>query len=228
MGCKTLIDHFHIHCLIPAGVLSFDGRRWIASRDNFLFQVNSLAKEMKKRYLTGIEQKVIHLTLPGNHANLTAKAWQKQWIVYAKKPFAGPEQVLSYLGRYTHKIAISNHRIQAIDNNRVVFTYKDRSDNNRTRIMELPAMEFIRRFLLHVLPKRFMKIRYYGFLANVCKRKAVRLIRRLIGKYMEIKTILKETTRDKILRLTGKDILLCPHCRRGSMRYLAPLPAASG
>ena len=178
---QTLIDHFHIHCLIPAGVLSFDGRRWIASRDNFLFQVNSLAKEMKKRYLTGIEQKATHLTLPGNHATLTAKAWQKQWIVYAKKPFAGPEQVLSYLGRYTHKIAISNHRIQAIDNNRVVFTYKDRSDNNRTRIMELPAMEFIRRFLLHVLPKRFMKIRYYGFLANVCKRKAVRLMHPFSG-----------------------------------------------
>lgn len=102
------------------------------------------------------------------------------------KPFAGPKQALNYLGRYTHRIAISNHRIKAIENNKVVFSYKDRSDGNLCKDMELPALEFIRRFLLHVLPKRFMKIRYYGFLANIGKQKAVLLIRCLIGKYVEV------------------------------------------
>ena len=181
---QTLVDHFHIHCLIPAGVLSLDGRRWIASKDTFLFHVKPLAKEFKKRYLTMVESRIASLILPENSATCIREAWAKDWIVYAKKPFAGPEQVLAYLGRYTHRIAISNHRIKAIGNNQVIFTYKDRSDNNKTRIMTLEAMEFIRRFLLHVLPHRFMKIRYYGFLANICKGKAVLLIRRLIGKFM--------------------------------------------
>ena len=225
---QTLIDHFHIHCLVPAGVLSFDGRRWVASREDYLFGIKPLAKEVKKRYLTSVEAINERLILPSNHSALLEKAWEKEWIVYAKKPFAGPEQVLAYLGRYTHRIAISNHRIKSIEDNRVLFTYKDRNNDNRTRTMELSAMEFIRRFLLHVLPKRFMKIRYYGFLANVCKKKAVLLIRRLIGKYIEMLTPGRETTREKVLRLTGKDILLCPHCGQGTMRFAALLRSASG
>lgn len=225
---QTLIDHFHIHCLIPAGVLSLEGRHWLKSRDKFLFHVKPLAKEMKKSYLTLVEANADNLNLPEGYAARLQEAWQKKWIVYAKKPFAGPEQVLSYLGRYTHRIAISNHRIKAIDDRKVVFSYKDRSDGNRTRTMVLPVMEFIRRFLLHVLPKRFMKIRYYGFLANVCKKKAVLLIRRLIGKYLEVVSFGKETTREKVLRLTGMDILLCPHCRLGTMRLTTVFHRDSG
>lgn len=214
---QTLIDHFHIHCLIPAGVLSFDGRRWVESRENFLFRTSSLSKEFKKRYLNMMELNKDLLDTTKDYEARLEKSRRKNWVVYAKKPFAGPEQVLRYLGRYTHRIAISNHRIKSIENNKVVFSYRDRSDNNRKKTMELSAMEFIRRFLLHVLPKRFMKIRYYGFLANVCKRKAVMLIRRLIGKYIEALPFTGETTREKVLRLTGKDILLCPHCRKGIM-----------
>lgn len=215
---QTLIDHFHIHCLIPAGVLSFDGRKWIASNDKFLFQVKALAKEFKKQYLSMIKDKMDDLVLPdNNNGSMLDMAWKKKWVVYAKKPFSGPEQVLDYLGRYTHRIAISNHRIKSIDNGEVTFTYKDRQDNNNTKLMILPAMEFIRRFLLHVLPSRFMKIRYYGFLANICKKKAVLLIRRLIGKDMEVRTFIKETLQEKVLRLTGRDILLCPHCKEGRM-----------
>jgi hypothetical protein len=214
---QTLIDHFHIHCLIPAGVLSFDGRRWVESRENFLFRTTSLAKEFKKQYLNLLEQNKEFLETEKAFEGRLEKSRRKNWVVYAKKPFAGPEQVLSYLGRYTHRIAISNHRIKSIENNTVVFSYRDRSDNGKTKTMKLPTMEFIRRFLLHVLPKRFMKIRYYGFLANVCKRKAVLLIRRLIGKYIEVFPMPKETLRKKVLRLTGRDILLCPHCRKGNM-----------
>lgn len=221
---QVLIDHFHIHCLIPAGVLSFDGRTWIKSNDKFLFRIESLASEFKKQYLTMIESRLDTLVVPENGTELLKKAWEKTWISYAKQPFAGPEQVLNYLGRYTHRIAISNHRIKSIDNGKVVFTYKDRADNNTTKTMTLDAMEFIRRFLLHVLPGRFQKIRYYGFLANVCKRKAVLLIRRLIGKAMDVQQFINETLEEKVLRLTGRDILLCPHCKQGRMVTLKMLP----
>jgi Putative transposase/Transposase zinc-binding domain len=222
---QVLIDHFHLHCLVPAGVLSFDNRRWIKSNDKFLFQVESLAKEFKKQYLSMVESRLKELVLPEKTKEMTEQAWEKSWITYAKKPFAGPEQVLEYLGRYTHRIAISNHRIKSIDDGQVVFTYKDRSNNNETKRMTLEAGEFIRRFLLHVLPSRFMKIRYYGFLANIHKKKAVLLIHRLIGKYMEHKIFIKETLQEKVLRLTGKDIFLCPHCQKGQMIYRGNLPA---
>jgi hypothetical protein len=224
---QTLIDHFHIHCLIPAGVLSMDGKDWVASKDDFLFHVVPLAKEFKKRYLSQITTRLDNLTLPENSSNLLEQAWKKDWIVYAKKPFAGPEQVLTYLGRYTHRIAIANHRIKSIDNHRVVFTYKDRSNGNQIKTMDLQATEFIRRFLLHVLPYRFMKIRYYGFLANSCKTKAILLIRRLIGKAMKTFSFPEETIREKMLRLTGNDILLCPHCQQGTMIAHALLYADS-
>jgi hypothetical protein len=226
---QTLMDHFHIHCLIPAGVLSLDGRRWIASKDTFLFHVKPLAKEFKRRYLSMVEGRFATLTLPEKSAVNIQKAWAKEWIVYAKKPFAGPEQVLSYLGRYTHKIAISNHRIKAIDNGQVTFAYKDRNDDNLTKTMTLAAEEFIRRFLLHVLPHRFMKIRYYGFLANICKGKAVLLIRKLIGKSMEILSYAGENVREKMFRLIGRDILRCPHSLQGTMTYRIVLyPLNSG
>jgi len=224
---QTLIDHFHIHCLIPAGVLSFDGRRWNPSSDKYLFRVQSLAKEFKKQYLSLIEQNLNSEKNPSNSKMLLQKARDKTWIIYAKKPFAGPEQVLEYLGRYTHRIAISNHRIRSIDNDTVTFTYRDRRNNNELREMTLSAMEFIRRFLIHVLPFRFMKIRYYGFLANICKRKSILLIRRLIGKDMEIKLFIQETLEEKVLRITGKDITLCPHCKIGRMIHMEPLPEFS-
>lgn len=225
---QTLMDHFHIHCLVPAGVLSMDGRRWIPSRKDFLFHVVPLAKEFKKRYLNLMQGKLDALVLPENSAGLLQQAWDKDWIVHAKKPFAGPDQVLTYLGRYTHRVAIGNHRIKAIDNKQIVFSYKDRSDGNRSKTMSLSAMEFIRRFLLHVLPHRFMKIRYFGFLANNCKEKAIRWIRRLIGKVTVIISVAVETIREKMYRLTGSDILRCPHCRQGTMIFHARLQIDSG
>jgi hypothetical protein len=183
---QTLMDHFYIHCLIPAGGLSLDGRRWTPSNGKFLFRVQSLAKEFKNQYLAMVSARLMQLRLPEQSDELLRLAREQTWIVYAKKPFAGPEPVLEYLGRYTHRIAISNHRIKAINNGKVTFIYKNRQNDNKIKKMTLSAGEFIRRFLLHVLPFRFMKIRYYGFLANSCKRKAVLLIRRLIGKAIEI------------------------------------------
>ena len=222
---QTLIDHFHLHCLVPAGVLSFDKRHWHAANEKFLFRQDSLAKEFKKRYLTAIETNLSALSGTEDIMLLLQQAKSKKWVVYAKKPFAGPKRVLEYLGRYTHRIAISNHRILSIDNGEIVFTYKDRQDDNKTKEMILPADEFIRRFLLHVLPYRFMKIRYYGFLANRIRRKSILLIRRLIGIAVELTPLIKETLQEKILRITGKDIYLCPECKQGRMvcqRILLP------
>ena len=214
---QTLIDHFHLHCLIPAGVLSFDKRHWHAANKNFLFRRDSLAKEFKKLYLAAIKSNISSLSVTEDSMLQLRQAAAKKWMVYTKKPFAGPKRILEYLGRYTHRIAIANHRIISIDNGEIVFTYKDRQNNNKTKKMTLPAAEFIRRFLLHVLPYRFMKIRYYGFLANKNRRKSILLIRRLIGIAVAIEPIIKETLQEKIMRITGKDIYLCTECKQGRM-----------
>jgi len=150
---------------------------------------------------------------------------------FAKRPekgnriiFAGPENVLEYLGRYTHWVAISNNRIQSIVNENVTFSYKDRNNNNKTKQMTLTADEFIRRFLLHELPKRFMKIRYFGFLFHREKLNTIQLIRSLIGADEHPKENIKETVAQMMIRLTGVDITLCPHCGKGRMGKIAKIP----
>jgi hypothetical protein len=148
------------------------------------------------------------------------------WIVYAKRPFAGPEQVLEYLGRYTHRIAISNNRIKSIDDGQVVFTYRDRADKDQIKEMTLSAEEFIRRFLLHILPEGFMKIRYFGFLSNKNKKEAIPLIRKLIGWKKDLPAQLKETVTEMILRLTGEDLTCCPRCLKGRMQLVRTMPQA--
>jgi hypothetical protein len=187
---QTLIDHFHLHCLIPAGALSFAKDRWIPAGDNYLFKITSLAKEFRKRYLKLLSgaylkdqlvfpKKTAAFESKHNFQQLINSVSKKKWIAYAKRPFAGPKQVLEYLGRYTHRVAISNNRIICIDNGKVTFTYKDRQKEDEIKKMILDADEFIRRFLLHVLPKGLIKIRYFGFLAHTNKKKDIPLIRKL-------------------------------------------------
>ena len=137
--------------------------------------------------------------------------------MYAKRPFAGPEQVIEYLGRYTHRVAISNHRIISIDDGKVTFSYKDRNDGNTTKFMTLKADEFIRRFLLHVLPQRFVKMRYFGFMFHRDKQKNIELIRKLVDAVTVFTEKVEETVQQIMLRLTGVDITLCPHCGKGRM-----------
>jgi hypothetical protein len=232
---QTLMDHFHLHCLIPGGVLSFTKDRWISAKDSFLFRVKSLAKEFKKRYLS-LFKTAYHkseLIFPGNTApyesierfnQMIQSVSKTKWITYAKRPFDGPQQVLEYLGRYTHRIAISNNRIQSIDNGSIVFTYRDRANNNESKTMVLPAEEFIRRFLLHVLPEGFMKIRYFGFLSSKHKKRAIPIIRRLIGSSAILPEKKNETAMEILLRLTGEDISCCPECKKGRMRIVQKLP----
>lgn len=226
---QTLMDHFHLHCLVPAGVLSPDGGEWIKAKD-YLFGNMALAKVFKGKYLEAVRNLVKNgnLVIPkgNNPAKSIDESWNKEWIVYAKKPFAGPEQVLEYLGRYTHRVAISNYRLKSIEGSRVSFSYRDRADENKGKIMELDVGEFIRRFLLHVLPDRFVKIRYFGFLANNVRKKAVLLIRRLLGKDMSFPASLRESVVEMMQRLTGTDISLCPYCQKGKMMSVEMIPAA--
>ena len=233
---QKLTDHFHIHCLVSGGALSFDKKCWNPSKNSFLFRAQSLAKEFKKRYLGLFEKAYLNndLFLPGETAiyksqkefkSFIKSLFMMKWITYAKRPFAGPEQVLEYLGRYTHRVAISNNRIKSIDNGQVCFEYKDRTDNNTTKTMMISAHEFIRRFLLHVLPHNFMKIRYFGFLSHRNKKQAVALIRKLIGPNAALPEKLKETVLEMMLRLTGQDILCCPNCKKGKMTIIKKLPS---
>lgn len=231
---QKLTDHFHIHCLIAGGALSFDKNRWISSNRRYLFRVQSLSKEFKKRYLGLFEKAYLNkeLSLPGKLANYRNKQafssfvrflFGIKWLIYAKRPFAGPEQVLEYLGRYTHRVAISNNRIKSIDNNQVCFEYRDRADNNTTKEMIVSAPEFIRRFLLHVLPENFMKIRYFGFLSHRNKKKAVKTIRQLIDPAAGMPQKVEETYLEMMKRLTGQDLLCCPHCKKGRMTIIKKL-----
>ncbi len=232
---QKLTDHFHIHCLVAGGALSFDRKRWVTSNRSFLFRAQSMAKEFKKRYLGLFKKAYLNndLSLPDKVAKYRSKPkfntfvqslFKVKWNTYAKRPFAGPEQVLEYLGRYTHRVAISNNRIKSIANGQVCFEYTDRTDNDTTKIMTISAHEFIRRFLLHVLPYNFMKIRYFGFLSHRNKKQAVALIRKLIDPNAVLPEKLEETFLEMMLRLTGQDILCCPNCKKGKMTIIKELP----
>jgi hypothetical protein len=235
---QTLIDHFHLHCVIPAGVLAFTKEKWIPSRPTYLFGISSLAKEFRKRYLRSLAKahRKAELIFPGNTAvfaaeeemdRLTESLSKLKWIVYAKPPFAGPEQVLEYLGRYTHRVAISNNRILSVADVKIVFSYRDRKRNNSVRTMSLLADEFIRRFLLHVLPSGFMKIRYFGFLAHTNKKQSIPILRQLIDVKAKLPEKTSETTEEMMLRLTGTDITCCPECGKGKMNRIKRLPKQS-
>lgn len=225
---QTLLDHFHLHCLIPAGALSSSGDRWLSASEDFLFSVKALSRVFRGKFIDLIKQAfakdeiifpgaIQHLKSQEKFSKLLKQLWGKDWVVYSKKPFAGPQQVLDYLGRYTHRVAISNNRITSIDNGQVSFTYKDRKDKDSRKVMTLKADEFIRRFLLHVLPDGFMRIRHFGFLANRSKKHNLGLCRQLLGLSPELPEVAKKTSRELMLDLTGVDSTKCPKCTRGTM-----------
>lgn len=232
---QKLMDHFHLHCIIPAGALSFDKTKWIPAREKYLFNVKSLAKEFKKRYLSKLEkaydkEKLCFYGRASEFADkqkfkqLIKTLSGKQWITYSKAPFGGPEQVLEYLGRYTHKVGITNNRILSCSAEKVTFSYRDRSDDNKVKEITVKASEFIRRFLLHILPNGFMKIRYFGFLGSANKKNSIPLLRQLINPDADIVKKVTEDIQEMMLRLTGIDISVCPECGKGKMLDLGPLP----
>jgi len=221
---QTLKDHFHLHCLIPAGALSVDHRRWIGARPNFLFPVTALSQVFRGKFLALLQQAWAKGKIPP--ANIEIKASrQKNWVVYAKKPFGSPQTVLDYLGRYTHRVALSNDRILKIENGEVTLSYRDRKDGDRKRTMTLDAaQEFVRRFLLHVLPEGFMRIRHFGFLANRSKKHALAQCRKLLKLDAALPEIPKQSAKDLLLKLSGVDLSRCPSCYKETMIVVAELP----
>ena len=190
---SAMTHHPHVHLIVPGGGISRDGTRWISSRPAFLLPVRVLGKLLRRLFLTRLIQlyDAGRLTFFGRLAQLAdrraflrhlAPVRKKRWVVYAKAPFAGPEAVLAYLSRYTHRVAISNGRLISFDGHGVTIRYKDyrRSDAGRQQVMRLAADEFIRRFLLHVLPKGFHRIRHYGLLAGTARKASIALARKLL------------------------------------------------
>jgi predicted Zn-ribbon and HTH transcriptional regulator len=232
---QKLLRHVHLHCVIPAGVLSFDGKRWISARKSFLFPVKALSRVFRGKFISYLKKAFIEgkLIFPGRLAHLAVEAhflqsigrlWQKDWVVYSKAPFNGPDKVLDYLGRYTHRVAIANHRIVRVEDGLVTFNYRDRADGNKCKQQTMNTQELIRRFLLHVIPGSYKRVRHFGFLANRCKKQNLRRCRELLGLCPEPPVSPEETLQEKMLRLTGTDIMECPRCKQGRMKRVMELP----
>lgn len=220
---QTLTLHPHIHCVVPGGGFSHDGKRWIGLRKpTFFLPVRVLSRRFRTLLCTALREAWQDGTLkvpPSILADsvaldlLLARASSKEWVVYAKAPFGGPVQVLKYLANYTHRIAISNSRILSFDGQNVTFRYRDYAAANAQKTMTLAVDEFLRRFLLHVVPHRFVRIRYYGFMANRYRASNLTRARELLG--------------DKPFALPHRDPVPddrehpCPHCGKGSMREVA-------
>jgi len=225
---QNLLFHPHIHCVVPHGGLAPDHTRWVHPRySKFLLPLSVLKTVFRGKFVDGLkdafrQQRLIlagqiqHLSRPKCFAAFIRKLHQHEWVVYAKPPFGGPEQVLRYLGRYTHRVAISNHRLLSFDGNQVTFRWRDYAHGNKQRTMTLAASEFIRRFLLHVLPKGFVRIRHFGFMANYQRSASLELCRQLLGMAPAVPET--ETTSPSSARL-------CPTCR-GPIIVIERLTAA--
>ena len=234
---QNLMFHPHLHCVVPGGGLSADGQRWVRCHAGFFLSVRVLSRLFRRLFLESME-KAFHsgklqffaalefLRDPHAFAERIAQAKQTDWVVYTKRPFAGPQQVLDYVGRYTHRVAISNNRLIDIDNGRVKFHWKDYRDNSQIKVMDLEADEFIRRFLLHVLPEGFQRIRYYGFLANRDRRNKLALCRQLLGMQTSSQTTSIKDYRERYQELTGHSLTFCPRCQKGQMLIVESLPPA--
>lgn len=219
---QTLIFHPHVHCVVPGGGFSLDGRRWVRiPTGTFLLHHKALSRRFRTLVRNAITEAYDAgtLILPPSIAHdrtaldlLLVRASKTDWHSYVKPPFGGPEQVLAYLAAYTHRVAISNRRILAFDNDRVTFAYRDYKDHNAQKTMELPATEFLRRFLMHVVPPRFTRIRYYGYLSNRDRSANIARARALIG-----------STRKLRPRDPAPDPRLCPQCQKGTLRIRSRL-----
>lgn len=226
---QNLTEHPHIHMIVTAGGISNKENKWVNSRKKFFLPVKVLSKVFRGKFLSMLKQAYCqgNLTLVGNSLGLQKekdfkslldKLYDKSWVVYAKKPFGNGGTVLRYLGRYTHRIAISNHRIVDIEGQKVRFKWKDYADKNKKKVMSLEAAEFIRRFLLHTLPKGFCKIRYYGLIANKNKKRNLLLVGKLLNATAVNHRHATETWQEQLLRLTGFNVLKCPKCEKGHMQ----------
>jgi hypothetical protein len=234
---QRLLHHVHLHCVIPGGALCDDGERWVRARENFLFPVKAMSKVFRGKFIHHLGKRFAkgELAFPGRPAasgtkddfsRLVGRLWEKNWVVYTRAPFNGPGKVLDYLGRYTHRVAISNNRIVKTADGMVVFRYRDRRDGDTVKTTTVPAVEFIRRFLLHTLPDGFMRIRHFGFLSSRRKKDDLPRCRKLLGLPEEAPRPAAKSALDLLMELTGVDPTKCPRCETGRMVRVAELPEA--
>jgi hypothetical protein len=233
---QTLLDHYHLHCIVTGGGLRLDGRGWKSSNPHYLFPVRALSKMFRAKFLDGLGQLyrqgalsfhglLAPLSREDKFNELLAMACTPPWVVYAKKPFAGPRAVLAYLSRYTHRVAIGNGRLVALDRAAATMTfhYKDYADRSRRKTMTLRLQEFLRRFSLHILPARFVKIRHYGLLGNRQRREKIALAR---AELREAEPQATAAASAPPQPAAGSLPTGCPHCGSARLRLIARLRRA--
>jgi hypothetical protein len=228
---QTLVDHYHLHCIVTGGGVALDGTRWVSSSPQYLFPVRALSRMFRGKYVAGLKalydagQLEFHgqceaMARPGKFTSWLQEAARPEWVGYAKRPFAGPKQVLTYLWLYTHRVAISNRRLVGADAQRVTFTYKDYADGSKHKTMTLDLDEFVRRFCLHVLPERFVKIRHYGLLGNRQRNQRLARARQLLG----IAAPSPEPAQPDAEQRTQMSLECCPICRQPTLILLGEVP----
>lgn len=235
---QLLNTHFHLHCLIPGGAITEDGRGWKQCKNGYLFNEEALGLVFRGKFIEYMTQayQSDQLSFPGITApfaeperfqQLKNTLYSKKWVVDVQDPIKRPEYVLEYLGRYTHRVAISNHRIVSLKDGMVTFRHKNR-ETNQIKQTTIEAVEFIRRFLLHALPKGFVRIRHFGFLANRNKTENMEKIRRLFELPPDTGSNTANSVEEMIQKLTGIDITLCPCCKKGKMAVVGEIPRYTG
>ena len=227
---QTLLDHYHLHCIVTGGGLSADGSKWVSTPPHYLFAVRALSAVFRGKFCAGLQQlyadgrlqfhgKLTVLSKPGAYQRLLRQAVRHKWVVYAKRPFAGPRQVLAYLSRYTHRVALSPRRLLSLDEQTqtVTFAWKDYAESQKRKTMCLEVREFVRRFCLHLLPERFVEIRHFGFLSN--RQRKLRVA--------EARALLRDTALASTSANPSEPLRVCPHCGSCSLllvEIVAPLP----
>jgi hypothetical protein len=222
---QKLKAHFHLHCLVAGGVVANNGKHWIAFKGDYLFNQRALSLVFRGKFMQLLHRAYQREKLKGDpewYQRLKNTLFAKNWVVSVRDPVKDPQQVLDYLARYTHRVAIANSRIQSLQDGMVTFSAKNRK-KNRTESVTISAVEFIRRFLLHSLPTGLVRTRHFGFLANRNRKARLAAVRALLG-LAPTSPSAPASVEELMSRLTGTDISACPCCHRGKMRFLAEIP----
>ena len=235
---QTLLDHYHLHCIVTGGGLSADGSQWVSTPPHYLFAVRALSLVFRGKFCDGLGElyregrlefhgKLAALAQPQAFQRLMRKAVRQKWVVYAKRPFAGPRQVLAYLSRYTHRVAISPARLLALDEDaqRVTFAWKDYAHGAKRKTMCLELKEFVRRFCLHLLPDRFVKIRHFGFLSNRQRQAKAAQARVLLDQQSEAAPAVAA---EPVATAQVAPALLCPYCGSDQLLLMEIVPPQTG
>ena len=231
---QTVLDHYHLHCIVSGGGLALEASRWVNSPNYYLFPVRALSSMFQGKFLAGLKGlydagnlqfhgQLQTLAPSAEFARLLRTAAKENWVVYAKRPFAGPQQVLKYLSGYTHRVAISNRRLLQADAQSVTFSYKDYADGARRKTMTLELEEFVRRFALHLLPPRFVKIRHYGLLGNRQRNERLRRARMLLDVALPVVADLSPPTPSRPAT-EPPSRAICPYCRQPTLIRLRQVP----